>query len=95
MPASVIARQSETIVLQIEVPVESDNILNLENGLQRALNEAGKLGTQELLTLFEPPNKEPVVVNQQKKWSYKGKVLKHYETLDGRVPMERSVYQGV
>ncbi len=45
MPASVIARQSKTIVLQIEVPVESDNMLNLENGLQRALNEAGKLGT--------------------------------------------------
>ncbi len=78
MPASVIARQSKTIVLQIEVPVESDNMLNLENGLQQALNEAGKLGTQELLTLFEPPNKEPVV-NQQK-WNYKGKVLKHYET---------------
>lgn len=94
MPASVIARQPKTIVLQIEVPIESGNMLNLEDGLQRALNEAGQLGTQELLKLFEPPNKEPIVVNQQK-WSYKGKVLKHYETLYGCVPMERSVYQGV
>ncbi|WP_209278482.1 hypothetical protein [Thalassotalea sp. G20_0] len=44
-------------------------MLNLEDGLQRALNEAGQLGIQELLKLFEPPNKEPIVVNQQK-WSF-------------------------
>ena len=93
MPASIIDSQPKTIVLQIEVPIESDNMLNLEDGLQRALNKAGQLGTQELL-LFEPPNKEPIVVNQQK-WSYKGKVLKHYETMYGCVPVERSVYQGV
>ncbi|USE35203.1 hypothetical protein [Endozoicomonas sp. SCSIO W0465] len=46
-----------------------------------------------MLELFEPPNKDPIVVNQQK-WSYKGKVLKRYETMYGCVPMERSVYQG-
>ena len=94
MAASIIACKPKTIVLQIEVPVESDNMLELENGLQQALNEAGRLGTQELLKLFEPANKKPIVVNQQK-WSYKGKVLKRYETLYGCVPMERSVYQGV
>ena len=94
MSASVIARHPKTIVLQIEVPIESGNMLSLEDRLQQALNEAGQLGTQELLRLFEPPNKEPIVVNHQK-WSYKGKVLKHYETLYGRVPLERSVYQGV
>ncbi|WP_422132922.1 hypothetical protein [Endozoicomonas sp. ALD040] len=95
MSASIIARREKTIVQQIVVPIDSGNMLNLEDGLQRALNEAGQLGTQELLKLFEPPNKEPIVVNQQKWSSYKGKVLKHYETLYGRVPMERSVYQGV
>ena len=94
MPASVVARQEKTVVLQIEVPIDSGNMLNLEDGLQKALNEAGLLGTQELLKLFEPQNKEPIVINRQK-WGYKGKVLKHYETLYGRVPMERSVYQGV
>ena len=94
MPASVIARKPKTIVLQIEVPIESGNMLDLEDGLQRVLNEAGQLGTKELLELFEPPNKDPIVVNQQK-WSYKGKVLKRYETMYGCVPMERSVYQGV
>lgn len=94
MPASVVARKPKTIVLQIEVPIESGNMLELEDGLQRALNEAGQLGTKALLELFEPPNKNPIVVNQQK-WSYKGKVLKCYETLYGCVPMERSVYQGV
>ncbi|WP_257265037.1 hypothetical protein [Endozoicomonas sp. ONNA2] len=94
MPASVIARKPKTIVLQIEVPIESGNMLDLEDGLQRALNEAGQLGTKEFLELFEPPNKDPIVVNQQK-WSYKGKVLKRYETMYGCVPMERSVYQGV
>ena len=94
MPASVVARKPKTIVLQIEVPIEPGNMLDLEDGLHRALNETGLLGTKELLQLFEPPNKDPIVVNQQK-WSYKGKVLKRYETLYGCVPMERSVYQGV
>ena len=94
MSASVIARKPETIVWQIEVPIESDNMLDLEDGLLRALNEAGQLGTRELLNLFEPTNKKPIVVHQQK-WNYKGKVLKRYETLYGCVPMERSVYQGV
>ena len=75
MPASVVARKPKTIVLQIEVPIEPGNMLDLEDGLQRVLNEAGLLGTKELLQLFEPPNKDPIVVNQQK-WSYKGKELK-------------------
>ena len=47
MTASIIARKPKTIVLQIEVPVESDNMLDLENGLQRALNEAGRLGEEK------------------------------------------------
>ncbi|MCF1432241.1 MAG: ISKra4 family transposase [Shewanella sp.] len=94
MPATVISRQPKSIVLQIEVPIESGDMLILEDSLQQALNEAGQLGTRELLELFEPPNKEPIVVKQQK-WNYKGKVLKHYESLYGSVPMKRSVYQGV
>jgi len=92
--ASVISRQEKMVVLQIEMPIDSENMLSLEEGLQQALNEAGKLGTQELLKRFESPNKEPIVVNRQK-WNYKGHVLKHYETLYGSVPMERAVYQGV
>ena len=76
MPASVISSSTKSIVLQIEVSIDSGNMLNLEDSLQRALNEAGQLGTKELLGLFEPPNKEPIVVNQQK-WNYKGEVLKH------------------
>ena len=94
MSASVVVLKPKTTVLQIEVPIESGSMLDLEDGLQQALNEAGQLGIQELLKLFESTNKEPMVVNQQK-WSYKGKVLKRYETLYGCVPMERSVYQGV
>ncbi|WP_419536495.1 hypothetical protein [Endozoicomonas sp.] len=36
-----------------EVSIDSGNMLNLEDSLQRALNEAGQLGTKELLGLFE------------------------------------------
>lgn len=43
MPASVVARKPKTIVLQIEVPIEPGNMLDPEDGLQRALNEAGLL----------------------------------------------------
>ena len=96
MPATVISSQPDRIVLQIEVPVDSNNMLSLEDSLQRELNEAGLLGTKELLELlerFEPTNKAPFIFNQQR-WSHKGKVIKHYETLYGSVPVERSVYQG-
>lgn len=93
MPATVISSQPDRIVLQIEVPVDSNNMLSLEDSLQRELNEAGLLGTKELLERFEPTNKAPFIFNQQR-WSHKGKVIKHYETLYGSVPVERSVYQG-
>ncbi|WP_157674221.1 hypothetical protein, partial [Endozoicomonas ascidiicola] len=72
MPASIVSSNREKIVLQIEIPIEAGNMLDLENSLQKTLNDAGQLGTQELLGLFEPANKEPIVVNKQK-WSYKGK----------------------
>ncbi|WP_067517745.1 ISKra4 family transposase [Endozoicomonas ascidiicola] len=94
MPASIVSSNREKIVLQIEIPIEAGNMLDLENSLQKTLNDAGQLGAQELLGLFEPANKEPIVVNKQK-WSYKGKVLKHYESMYGKIPFKRSVYQGV
>ena len=41
MSASVFVLKPKTTVLQIEVPIESGSMLDLEDGLQRALNEAG------------------------------------------------------
>ncbi len=59
MSASIVSSETKTIVLQVEVSVESGNMLELEDELQRTLNEAGRLGTQELLKLFEPANSRP------------------------------------
>lgn len=59
-----------------------------------AYKEAGLPGTKKILGLFESTTKTPIVVNQQK-WNCKEKVLKHYKTLYGCGPVERSVYRGV
>ena len=52
MPATVISSQPDRIVLQIEVPVDSSNMLSLEDNLQGELNEAGLLGTKKLFMIF-------------------------------------------
>ncbi|WP_281180473.1 hypothetical protein [Endozoicomonas ascidiicola] len=43
MPASIVSSNREKIVLQIEIPIEAGNMLDLENSLQKTLNDAGQL----------------------------------------------------
>ena len=75
MTATIVSRTNESFILQVEVPVKTDNMLFSENSLQQALNEAGRLGTGELLNRFETPNKTPIVV-RGRKLTYKHSVTK-------------------
>ncbi|MCU7811346.1 MAG: ISKra4 family transposase [Candidatus Thiodiazotropha sp. (ex Notomyrtea botanica)] len=69
-------------------------MLASEDSLQQALNEAGKLGTAEILDLYDDiPGQAAIVVNGRK-LSYKHQVAKCYETPYGAVSVERAVYQG-
>lgn len=93
MSAVILSRTKSTFTLQIEVPVNSDNMLVSENLLQQALNEGGQLGTGELLERFEVPDHNPIIFRGQK-LTYKHLVAKRYETPYGTVTCERAVYQG-
>ncbi|WP_206679484.1 hypothetical protein, partial [Endozoicomonas acroporae] len=62
MTAVILTRNEKSFTLQIEVPVDSDNMLSSEDLLQDALNEGGRLATGELLQRFEVPNHDPVVL---------------------------------
>ncbi|MFS1523145.1 ISKra4 family transposase [Microbulbifer sp. 2304DJ12-6] len=93
MSTTQISRNSHTITIQIEVPIQQDNLLASEEDLQKALNEAGKRGTAEILTHYEIPGRKPVIVNGRK-LTYKHQVAKCYETPYGAVSLKRDVYQG-
>ncbi|MGO0305162.1 ISKra4 family transposase [Endozoicomonas acroporae] len=93
MTAVILTRNEKSFTLQIEVPVDSDNMLSSEDLLQDALNEGGRLATGELLQRFEVPNHDPVVLRGQK-LTYKHQVAKRYETPYGVFTFERAVYQG-
>ena len=93
MAATIIARTDQSFTLQIEVPMRSHNMLSSENDLQQALNEAGRLGTGELLEHFEVPNHDPIVI-RDRKLTYKHSVTKLYETPYGSVHFDRAIYQG-
>ena len=93
MTAVILSRTENAFTLQIEVSIDSDNMLTSEELLQQALNEGGRLGTGELLTRFEVPDHNPIVLRGQK-LTYKHQVAKRYETPYGAVTYERAVYQG-
>lgn len=82
-----------TITIQIEVSIQKGNLLASEDSLQKALNEAGRLGTAEILAHYEKPGHEPIIVNGRK-LTYKHQVTKRYETPYGPVSLDRNVYQG-
>ena len=52
MSAEIVSRSENTFKIEIEVPYNKD-MLEGEEVLQRCLNEAGILGTKELLERFD------------------------------------------
>lgn len=92
MSTSVISRNNQSFVLQIDVPVNQGNMLVSEGLLLEQLNEAGKLGTHEILERFDVTSHDPIIIQGQK-LTYKHQVSKRYETPYGAVDCERAVYQ--
>lgn len=88
-----IFRNSCAITIQVEVPIKKDNMLASEDSLQKALNDAGKLGIAEIMNHYEIPERPAIVVNGRK-LTYKHQVAKQYETPYGADSVERAVYKG-
>src|SRR4051794_11956888 len=91
MAAAVVRRTDTGFTVQVEVPYE-DSMLEAEDAILAALNEAGVAATEEALRRFDADGK-PIRLGPMKLTSM-GKVLKQYQTPYGVAAVERHVYQG-
>lgn len=91
MPAAIVSRAEKTFKIEIEVPYNR-NMLDGEEVLQRCLNEAGMLGTKELLAQFDTDGK-PIQIGPIKFTAKAHRESKEIQTPYGGVEVDRFVYQ--
>ena len=90
MSAQIISSSQEKVVVTIELLV-SGSMLDQEEHIQDALNEAGILFTSDALQRFDADG-SPLIFGSTK-WTSKGLEPKHYQTPYGEVKVARHVYQ--
>lgn len=90
MAAKIIERQEHKVTIEISIPL-SRSMLDTEEAIQQALNEAGVLATGEALKQFDTDG-SPIVFGPSRMTS-KGQEPKAYQTPYGEVSIERHVYQ--
>lgn len=88
--AAVVSVDGEEVVLQIKVKLRG-SMLDMEEGIQAAVNEAGNLATKEALKRFDTTG-APIQIGSARMTS-RGLVLKRYETPYGLIDVERHLYQ--
>ncbi len=91
MTASIIERTTESVTIQIQIPLSARSLLESEETIQQVLNEAGTLATGESLKQFDSDGAAIEVAGE--KWTSKGKQAKRYQTPYGVVEIQRYVYQ--
>jgi hypothetical protein len=90
MSATIIERQENAVTIQIHIPL-SRSMLDTEEAIQQALNQAGVLATAEALRQFDTDG-SPLVIGSTR-WTSKGQEPKTYQTPYGEAVVERHVYQ--
>ena len=77
MPASVVSVQGNELKLEIVVKL-SGSMLDMEENILTALNEAGSLATGEALERFDADG-APIEIAGER-WTSKGRLPKTYQT---------------
>src|SRR3954468_19385686 len=90
MSATIVERQETSVTIQIAVPL-SRSMLDTEEAIQKALNEAGVMATGEALKQFDTDG-TPLLLGSTR-WTSKGQEPKTYQTPYGEVSVRRHVYQ--
>jgi hypothetical protein len=90
MTATIVSETADSLTLQVVIPFNR-SMLEAENVIQDALNEAGTLATANFLKRFDTDG-SPIVIGQTKLTS-KGTVAKEYQTPYGATTVSRHVYQ--
>ena len=91
MAAHIVRRTDTGFTVQVEVPYR-DSMLEAEDAILAALNEAGVAATEEALRRFDADGR-PIRIGPMKLTSM-GRVRKQYQTPYGVAAIERHVYQG-
>ena len=91
MAAAVVRRTDTSFTVTVEVPYKG-SMLDAEEAIQRALNQAGVAATEEALSRFDADG-DPIRLGPTKLTSM-GKVRKQYQTPYGVASVERHIYQG-
>lgn len=90
MPATLIERQENAVTIEIRIPL-SRSLLDTEEAIQRALNQAGVRATAEALQQFDTDG-APLTLGPTR-WTPKGQEPKTYQTPYGEATVARHVYQ--
>jgi hypothetical protein len=89
--ASIIERTASSIVVQIQISLSANSLLDSEEAIQTALNEAGTIATGAAIEKFDTDGQK--IERAGCKWTSKGKQPKTYQTPYGSVEVLRHVYQ--
>ena len=90
MSAAIIERQESSVTIQINIPL-THSMLETEEAIQEALNQAGVLATTEALKQFDTDG-SPLQMGSTR-WTSKGQEPKTYQTPYGEAVVQRHVYQ--
>jgi hypothetical protein len=90
MGATITDRETDGFIVTVTIPYAS-SMLEFEEKIQDAVNDIGRVSTQEALSHFDSDG-TPLIVGNQKFFS-KGKERKVYQTPYGPVPVNRHCYQ--
>lgn len=90
MSATILSVKGDTVTLAVEIKL-SGRMLEMEEGIQEAVNAVGSLATEQALKRFDTDG-TPLVMGETK-WTSKGQEAKIYQTPYGEATVSRHVYQ--
>src|SRR6476659_6562373 len=90
MSATIIERQENSVTIQVTIPL-TRSMLDTEEAIQQALNQAGVLATAEALKQFDTDG-SPLLFGPTR-FTTKGQEPKTYQTPYGPATVARHVYQ--
>ena len=91
MLASIISQTDNTVTLQIKITL-AGNMMQMEENIQDALNEAGILATGKALEQFDTDG-SPIILGHTKLTARREKYNQQYESPYGKTNVQRYIYQ--
>ena len=91
MSATIVSQTGTQLTLQITLSLDG-SMMQMEETIQDALNEAGILATGKALEQFDTDG-SPIILGNTKLTARKQKSIEHYESPYGKVDAQRYIYQ--